>query len=149
MSLSKITNLDFIAVNADSSARSHSFSLRHIEATNFLAKWLCISPSNSICRWRYNSNRFNLLSFLNRIFNMTRTFSYHVISFDHIFFVGQSLYFLPWMFTLSIGCLISSIKIDGSSASRPNVKDAAVTKTLSCSTWARVEYINVLAISGI
>ena len=59
---SRFTNLDLIAVNAEFSAKSHSFSLRHIWATSFLAKWEWISPSNSICRWRYNSNRFNLLS---------------------------------------------------------------------------------------
>ena len=58
------SNLDLIAVNAEFSAKFHSFSLRHIEATSFLAKCEWISPSNSICRWRYNSNRFNLLSSL-------------------------------------------------------------------------------------
>ena len=62
------SNLDLIAVNAEFSAKFHSFSLRHIEATSFLAKCEWISPSNSICRWRYNSNRFNLLSSLKNEF---------------------------------------------------------------------------------
>ena len=52
------------------------------------------------------------------------------------------------LLTLSIGCLISFIKIDGSRASRPNVNEEAATRTLSCSTCVLVDSMKVFAIDG-